>query len=124
MKRFIIFLVFSITALGCSHKTVQDVIDATTGIGTVEKKIESERQIAKIKCIELCRGAQREGIDLSPGPCIGNPIPNMETWVCDVSHSPRIDVDNEEKNQCATFREGKTKHFIEVDPQCNFIQSF
>lgn len=109
---------------GCGQKATENIIDATTGIGAIEKKIQAEKDIARAQCIELCRGTERGGIDLSRGPCIGNPIPNMQNWVCDVAHNPRQDVDNKTENQCSSFAEGKAKHFVEVDERCNFIKSY
>ncbi len=123
-KIFVCYIIFIIISSGCAKKTTDDIINATTGIGTIEKKIQAESDIAKAQCVELCKAALQNETNLSSGPCIGNPIPNMQDWVCDVAHSPRIDTDNQEKNQCAAFREGKAKHFIEVDEDCNFIKSY
>jgi hypothetical protein len=36
-------------------------------------------------------------------------------WVVDVAHNPRQAIDNLPENQCADYREGKVKHFIELD---------
>ncbi len=44
-------------------------------------------------------------------------------WVCDVAHSPREDVDNLPENQCREFGEGKANHFVEVNPNCEFIKA-
>ena len=82
----------------------------------------SPEEQAKTKCIELCEGS---AIDLSDGPCLSDDNPNwdVEGWVCDVAHSPRQDVDNRPENQCREFREGKASHFVEVDPECEFIKA-
>jgi hypothetical protein len=84
----------------------------------------NEREIAKEKCINACRQAMINGKDLSNGPCLLDPIPEVRDWVCDVAHWPRQDVDNLAENQCSSFREGKAKHFVEVDPACNFIRAY
>jgi len=87
-------------------------------------KIEkNEREIAIEECMKACREASISGKDLSNGPCLLNPIPNLENWVCDVAHSPRQPIDNLPENQCSSFREGKASHFVEVDPACNFIRA-
>jgi thioredoxin-related protein len=69
------------------------------------------------KCIDLCK---QQKIDLNNGPCLSNEI--EQGWVCDVAHSPRQNIDNLQENQCRSFREGKTNHFIEVTPSCEFIR--
>lgn len=69
-------------------------------------------------CIKACEEAT---ISLENGPCLLNPIENTE-WVCDVAHEPREDIDNQVENQCSAFREGKAKHFVEVDTNCNLIK--
>ena len=79
-----------------------------------------EAETAKAACIALCQNALRKGQDLSNGPCLSNEI--IEGWVCDVAHKPRQPVDNLPENQCPAY--GKTAfHFIEVDPNCNFIRA-
>jgi hypothetical protein len=64
--------------------------------------------------------AQARGVDMSRGPCLGVIKPG---WVADVAHDPRQDVDDEPENQCAAYREGQADHFVELDPQGNFIRS-
>ena len=59
-------------------------------------------------------------ITLSKGPCLSNEI--VKGWVCNVAHNPRQDVDDQQGNQCSAY--GKTaQHFVEVDINCNTIQS-
>lgn len=83
-------------------------------------KTEEERAIEA--CIRKCNLELQAGTDLSQGPCLSNEI--ITDWVCDVAHSPRQAVDNLPENQCSAFREGTAKHFVEVDPSCNFIKSY
>lgn len=79
-------------------------------------------------CWVLCKTAKAEGRDLSNGPCLEKEtiknVPPEEYWVCDVAHSPRTDVDNNPENQCSAFREGKAKHFIELDENCKIIKIY
>lgn len=77
---------------------------------------------AKLECIFLCKASE---VDLSNGPCLSddNPRWKISDWVCDVAHSPRETVDNLPENQCQEFREGKASHFVEIDPNCNFIKA-
>jgi hypothetical protein len=64
--------------------------------------------------------AKARGVDMSPGPCLGVVAPG---WVADVAHNPRQPVDDEPQNQCAAFRGGRAKHFVELDPQGNLIRT-
>ncbi len=53
-----------------------------------------------------------------------NPIPNLPDWVCDIAHSPRqSEIDDLPENQCSAYREGRAKHFVEVDMNCNLIRA-
>ena len=83
------------------------------------------KELATQKCIDECKNRLALEIDLSDGPCLSDGDVNwmIEDWVCDVAHSPRVDVDNQPENQCQTYREGKAHHFVEVDPDCNFIRA-
>lgn len=60
------------------------------------------------------------GVDMSRGPCLGTIAPG---WVVDVAHNPRQPVDDLAQNQCAAYREGKAKHFVELDPSGNLIHT-
>jgi len=64
--------------------------------------------------------AKARGVSMAPGPCLGVIKPG---WVADVAHDPRQDVDDEPENQCAAYREGDADHFVELDPDGNFIRS-
>jgi len=89
--------------------------------GCVEKSEEKkmdEKEKAINLCIELCKNFKG---NLSEGPCLSNNI--TDDWVCDVAHNPRIDMDNKPENQCSAFREGKAKHFVEVNTSCELIRA-
>jgi hypothetical protein len=74
-------------------------------------------------CISKCKSELTLGKDLSNGPCLLDPIPLAEDWVCDVAHWPREKVDDLPENQCSTYREGKATNFVEVTPKCEFIRA-
>lgn len=57
--------------------------------------------------------------DLSFGPCLSDAL--MPNWVVDIVHSPRQPVDDLPENQCPSFREGRAKHFVELDLDGNLI---
>jgi len=71
-------------------------------------------------CMQKCNEQLNAGTDLSDGPCLSNNIPSG--WVCDVAHNPRTDVDNRPENQCPEYMK-TVFHFVEVDPNCNFIRA-
>ena len=75
---------------------------------------------ATIACVAECNRALADNRDLTNGPCLSNKI--VENWVCDVAHSPRKQVDNDPVNQCSAYGD-TASHFIEVDPNCNFIRA-
>ena len=93
--------------------------------GCVQKGGETPiEERAKMKCIDLCE--KYKGVmDYANGPCISdnNLEWDVEDWVCDVAHSPRENVDNLPENQCIAFRNGEAHHFVEVDPNCEFIKA-
>jgi hypothetical protein len=88
---------------------------ALAGCGGVEA---DEETIALAK--RAYERAKAQGVDMSRGPCLGVIKPR---WVADVTHDPRQEVDDEPENQCAAYREGKADHFVELDPEGNFIRS-
>jgi len=92
--------------------------------GCVQQDRQSIQERAKTKCIDLCE--KYKGVmDYANGPCISdnNLDWDVEDWVCDVAHSPRENVDNLPENQCIAFRNGEAHHFVEVDPNCEFIKA-
>lgn len=106
MKLLILPLIAIILISGCVGQQTQ-----TSG---------NEEQIINA-CVQLCQSEKSKGTDLNNGPCLSNTI--AENWVCDVAHSPRTTEDNNPENQCPEF--GKTaQHFVEVDPDCNFIRKY
>lgn len=74
-------------------------------------------------CIKGCNELLNEGADLSAGPCILDPIPEMSEWVCDIAHNPREEIDNKRENQCNAWHNNSAKHFVEITPECEFIKS-
>jgi hypothetical protein len=90
-----------------------------------QEEVVSDKDKAISACVDECRSRLDAGEDLSVGPCLLNPIPDLPDWVCDVAHSPRVpEVDNQPENQCSAFREGRASHFVEVDPGCELIRTW
>ncbi len=78
--------------------------------------------VATSLCITKCQESLIKGVDTVTGPCISNEI--QKDWVCDMAHKPRQAVDDLPENQCSAYREGRAKHFIEVDTNCQVIQIY
>ncbi len=64
--------------------------------------------------------AKARGVEMSPGPCLGTIKPG---WVADVAHDPREPIDDKPENQCPEYRSGEAEHFVELDPDGNYIRS-
>jgi hypothetical protein len=64
--------------------------------------------------------AKAQGVDMDRGPCLGVIKPG---WVADVAHDPRQPVDDEPANQCEAYRSGDADHYVELDPEGNYIGS-
>jgi hypothetical protein len=43
-------------------------------------------------------------------------------YAVDIVHVPRVAEDDKEENQCAAFRSGELKHFIELDKEENIAR--
>ena len=102
---FMIIITLIIISSGCAQNPDQKDITET----------------AKTECISMCYQQLEKGTDLSDGPCLSDPGVIANDWVCDVAHSPRQPIDNQQENQCKAFREGRARHFVEVDENCNII---
>ena len=61
--------------------------------------------------------------DLSAGPCLSEGIPGLSDWVVDIAHDPRQAVDDQPANQCRSFRDGETHHFVELTPDGQLIRA-
>lgn len=69
----------------------------------------------------LYRQEKEKGRNFSDGPCLSNAL--MPNWVVDIAHNPRLPIDDLPQNQCPGFREGKARHFVELDPEGNLIRA-
>lgn len=67
--------------------------------------------------------AKEHGTDFTDGPCIAEQLEKLPDWSVDVAHDPREGVDNVTSNQCQAYRQGKTHHFVELDPNGNLIRT-
>lgn len=82
---------------------------------------QSELDSAVGKAKQLYFEAKLAGMDFSSGPCLSNAL--MPGWIADIVHHPREDVDNLDQNMCPAYKEGRAKHFVELDIEGNLIQA-
>lgn len=80
----------------------------------------AELEIAINQANHLYKAKLISGEDLSFGPCLSDAL--MPGWVVDIVHNPRTPVDDLPENQCPSFREGRAKHFVELDIKGNLIR--
>ncbi|MGH9174999.1 MAG: hypothetical protein ACRD1H_11620 [Vicinamibacterales bacterium] len=77
------------------------------------------RAIAEAQRVYAERKA--EGVDFTDGPCIAEEV--IDDWAVDVAHDPRQEVDDRPENQCRSYRDDETHHFVELDPDGNLIRA-
>ncbi|MBU4246342.1 MAG: hypothetical protein KKE71_04825 [Nanoarchaeota archaeon] len=85
----------------------------------------SDRNLAYMDCKDACEYDAKivREQNLSDGPCLLNPAKSATDWVCDIAHNPRLPIDDLPENQCSAYREGKAKHFVELDKNCELIRA-
>lgn len=89
-----------------------------SSLSTVSK---NEIETAVNQSQVLYKSKVQRGEDLSNGPCLSDAL--LPGWVLDIAHNPRIAIDDLPENQCSSFREGRTKHFVELDLQGKLIRA-
>ncbi len=116
-----IFLILMLFLVGCTNSISNDL--GNEGIlpkGGVNSRETNADEFMKEKAINLCiQSCENYKEDLSSGPCLDGDIIN--DWACDVAHSPRTETDNSVENQCGSYQEGISTHFVEVTPNCELI---
>ena len=116
-KLFILLLIamFILPVVGCGEQ--EDVSFEEINIEDLRSEKESAIKLAS----ELYREKINEGFDFSAGPCLAEEI--TEGWSADMVHLPRTEEDDKEKNQCQYYRQGKTKHFIELSLDGDLVRA-
>jgi hypothetical protein len=61
--------------------------------------------------------------DLTSGPCLSEGLPGLSDWAVDIAHDPRQAVDDLPANQCQSYRDGRTHHFVELSPDGQLIRA-
>ena len=83
----------------------------------------SEQAQAVNAAQQVYQQARSKGTDFASGPCIAEQLPGLPDWSADVAHKPRQSVDDQPANQCQFYRQGKTHHFVELDPDGKLIRT-
>lgn len=91
--------------------------------GGSAKTPSGEQQQAVAAAQQVYQQAKSKGTDFSAGPCIAEQLSSLPDWSVDVAHNPRQAIDDQPANQCQLFRQGKTHHFVELDPQGKLIRA-
>jgi hypothetical protein len=86
-----------------------------------DKATDAEKTQAIAAAKTAWQQAKANGTDFTNGPCIAEEA--IDDWSVDIAHDPRQDVDNKSENQCQFYRDGKTHHFVELDPDGNVIRA-
>ena len=79
-----------------------------------------EKERAVTAALRVYADEQAKGTDFSNGPCIAEEV--IDDWSVDIAHDPRQDIDDQPENQCQFYRDRKTKHFVELDPEGNVLR--
>lgn len=112
MKRLLFTLTLTLTILtltACSKN--QTAATPTPSSSTKDDVLKG--------ALNLYAAKKSSGTDLSTGPCLGQAAPD---WVADIAYNPRQKVDDDPKNQCSDFINGKAHHFIELDTEGKLIR--
>jgi hypothetical protein len=98
---------------------VLGVFIAGCGGGSGASQEDKDKAIAAAKFLYAGQAKR----DLSNGPCLSESLPGLSDWAVDIAHDPREDVDDQPANQCQSFRDGKTHHFVELTPDGQLIRA-
>ena len=101
---------------GC-NKEEKDVSFEEINIEDLRSEKENTIKLAS----ELYREKKAEGFDFSAGLCLAEEI--TEGWSVDMVHLPRTEEDDKPENQCQYYRQGKTKHFIELSLEGDLVRA-
>lgn len=90
------------------------------GLGSLSVKGDQARAIEEAQ--KIFSEKRAAGVNMSAGPCLADKV--IDDWAADVAHSPREEVDDLPENQCQSFRDGKVKHFVELDTEGKFLRAY
>ena len=94
---------------------------AGCGGGSSASQSDNDKAVAAAQ--SAFKRAEAGGQDLSDGPCIAEQLPGLSDWAVDIAHDPRQAVDDQPANQCQSYRNGQTHHFVELTPEGQLIRA-
>ena len=92
------------------------------GCGGASSASQSDKDKA-IAAAKFLYAGKASSLDLSRGPCLAESLPGLSDWAVDIAHDPRQPVDDEPANQCQSYRDGQTHHFVELTPSGRLIRA-
>jgi hypothetical protein len=92
---------------------------AGCGGGSDASQADKDKAIAAAKFLYAGQAKR----DLSDGPCLSESLPGISDWAVDIAHDPRQPIDDQPANQCQSFRDGETHHFVELTPEGQLIRA-
>ncbi len=123
MKKFIVIVVILLTIIAAftafTRQFRQHSQKEQPTARSVAEKIVGDEAIKNAANVYAAQ--KRAGVDFTNGPCLGIVAPD---WVADIAHNPRQPVDDMPQNQCADFRAGRARHYIELDPDGKLIKMY
>jgi hypothetical protein len=93
-----------------------------TGCGGGSGASQSDRGKA-VAAAKFLFAGQATRRDLSRGPCLSESLPGLSDWAVDIAHDPRQPVDDQPANQCQSYRDGRTHHFVELSASGQLIRA-
>jgi hypothetical protein len=93
------------------------------GCGGGSGASQSDKDKAVAEAEPSFQKAQAQGQKLSAGPCLAQRLPGLPDWAADIAHNPRQPVDDQPANQCQSYRDGQTHHFVELTPAGQLIRA-
>lgn len=117
MRKFLFLILLVLLVVGVLYAVgQQDVrlfVDAT--LARFRQRAVEElgnRNVAVTRAQALLKQRIAEGDNLSHGPCLAENL--IINWSADIVHDPRTASDDLPANQCRWYREGSTKHLVEI----------
>jgi hypothetical protein len=92
---------------------------AGCGDGSRASQADRDKAITAARFLYAGQGKR----DLRSGPCLSQSLPGLSDWAVDVAHDPRQPVDDQPANQCRSYRDGQTHHFVELTPNGRLIRA-
>jgi len=112
----LVFIVLCLATVGATYYYFQVSIRPSS-----QKSDTSSQKIIE-QAKKLYQEKKASGMNFESGPCLAEQL--IPDWVADIAHHPRQPVDDLPENQCISFKEGKTHHFVELDTEGNFIRIY